>query len=248
MIVELKPICTRCADCQRLAEALRPNDDTLHESLGLDGGGALPGYWGDSLGAAGDLAVSLSDGAGRSSLKRAPRRAISNSAIARSINVWQFAAAVALGIVIAAALRTLVSGHPSRPRFISSAEPAREMVTRALGSGLIAKSVRLCSICRRSAAAVRRPESPDAEQLLSESYHRPTRHGQLLHRLPSCWKRDQESRKRRKSVWNTVAAPCHEARVAERFRAIADPAVTIDSAPTVRLRKPLVSRGLRCTA
>jgi hypothetical protein len=28
----------RCADCQRLAEALRPNDDTLRESIGLDEG------------------------------------------------------------------------------------------------------------------------------------------------------------------------------------------------------------------
>jgi hypothetical protein len=35
--------------------------------------------------------------------------------------VWQFVAAVTLGIVVAAALRTLASGHPSRPRFISSA-------------------------------------------------------------------------------------------------------------------------------
>ncbi len=111
----------RCVDCQRLAEALRPNDDSLHESVGLDEGGALPGYWGDPLGAAGDLAVSLTDSTGSPTLKQVRNRSMRSSQTKRNLNVWQFAAAVALGIVVAAALKILVAGHPSRSRFISSA-------------------------------------------------------------------------------------------------------------------------------
>jgi hypothetical protein len=112
----------RCPDCHRLAEALRPNDQGPHDSIGLNEGGALPGYWGEALGTAGDLAISLSDAGGKSSLKRLPRRSTRALPMSRNLNVWQFAAAVALGIVVAAALRTLVASHPARSNFFSTVE------------------------------------------------------------------------------------------------------------------------------
>src|SRR5262245_16871885 len=51
----------RCGDCRRLAEALRPSDELMQESIGLEEANALPGYWGNSLPAVSDLAVSLSE-------------------------------------------------------------------------------------------------------------------------------------------------------------------------------------------
>ncbi len=113
----------RCTDCQRLAEALRPNDDSLHELVGLDEGGALPGYWGEPLGSVGDLAISLTGASGKSGLKHLTPCAVQATRQARNLNVWQFSAAVALGIVVAAALRTLVAGHPARPLITATVEP-----------------------------------------------------------------------------------------------------------------------------
>jgi hypothetical protein len=39
-----------CYECARLAEALRPALDLLHESIPAEEGRDLPGYWGDLVG------------------------------------------------------------------------------------------------------------------------------------------------------------------------------------------------------
>ena len=105
-----------CPDCQRLAAALRPNDRGLQETIESEDTRALPGYWGNLLGSSSDLAISLTDTVGfprAQRLGRSPRQPASRG---NNLNIGQFAAAVALGIVLAAALRTLVTVHPPHAR------------------------------------------------------------------------------------------------------------------------------------
>jgi hypothetical protein len=104
-----------CPDCQRLAAALRPNDRLLQESIESDESHALPGYWGNSLGTSGDLAISLTDTVGYRRAQRQRSMQQQRSLDGKNLNVWQFTAAVALGIVLAAALRTLVTVHTPAP-------------------------------------------------------------------------------------------------------------------------------------
>jgi mono/diheme cytochrome c family protein len=97
-----------CAECHRLAEALRPNDAALRDATGEQEISALPGYWGDLVGVP---ARSTTDTVDFSRPKQMPRFR-SRRQLAKNLNVGQFAAAVALGIVLAAALRTLVTMTP----------------------------------------------------------------------------------------------------------------------------------------
>ena len=104
-----------CPDCQRLAAALRPNDRGLQETLESEDTRALPGYWGNLLGSSSDLAISLTDTVGYPRAQRlgiSPHQTFSRG---KNLNIGQFAAAVALGIVLAAALRTLVTVHAPMP-------------------------------------------------------------------------------------------------------------------------------------
>ena len=100
-----------CADCQRLAEALRPNSGLIQESIGIDESRVLPGYWGGSLPLSGDIAVSLDERSIQA--RRFPRTSRMPVRLVRSesLRLWQFAAAVALGIVLDGAFRTLISVH-----------------------------------------------------------------------------------------------------------------------------------------
>src|SRR5262245_608748 len=96
----------KCLECQRLAEALRPNDAALRDSTAEDETSSLPGYWGDLVAAP---TLPLKDTAGFRQPNRTAPLARSKRLVPRNLNVGQFAAAVALGIVLAAALRTLVA-------------------------------------------------------------------------------------------------------------------------------------------
>jgi hypothetical protein len=99
-----------CPECQRLAAALRPNERGSPDAVEPEESRHLPGYWGTSLESSGELAISLSDAV---SSPRAQRLGLQRQQVqmGKNLNVWQFAAAVALGIVLAAALRTLVTVH-----------------------------------------------------------------------------------------------------------------------------------------
>jgi hypothetical protein len=102
-----------CAECQRLAEALRPNDEHRPEAVAPEDTVSLPGYWGGPLHAVTRPLVSLAQNSGRARPQRstAPARVVSLRGY--RINLWQFTAAIALGIVMAAVLRTFVG--PSEP-------------------------------------------------------------------------------------------------------------------------------------
>jgi len=91
-----------------LAAALRPNERRSPDAVEPGESRQLPGYWGSSLEPSSDLAISLTDAV---SSPRARRLGLQRQQVqlAKNLNVWQFAAAVALGIVLAAALRTLVA-------------------------------------------------------------------------------------------------------------------------------------------
>jgi hypothetical protein len=55
-----------CADCWRLAEALRPSNDVFQESVPAIEGRDLPGYWGDARPAAATVARLASAAIGQS--------------------------------------------------------------------------------------------------------------------------------------------------------------------------------------
>jgi hypothetical protein len=114
-----------CVECHRLAEALRPNDAALRDSSGEQEISALPGYWGDLVSAP---TLSLKDTAGFRRPKRTARPRGAAVAPPKNLNVGQFAAAVALGIVFAAALRTLVTTAPAH----AARQPLPENVNSAV--------------------------------------------------------------------------------------------------------------------
>ena len=117
-----------CADCQRLAEALRPNTGLIQESVGLDESRVLPGYWGASLPLSGDLAVSLDErGIQHQGYRRASRMPI-RLVRSESLKLWQFAAAVALGIVLDGAFRTLISVHATEVPNATSRDPMSHLM------------------------------------------------------------------------------------------------------------------------
>lgn len=96
-----------CTQCQQLAEALRPSDEMLRHSIGSDESQSLPGYWGDSLGSHYDLVISPIRRVGYPRRRHIGSYSPSAGRFVRSLNLWQFTAAVALGIVLVAALGTL---------------------------------------------------------------------------------------------------------------------------------------------
>lgn len=102
-----------CTECRRLAEALRPSDEMLREPIGSDESQSLPGYWGDSLGTPNDLAISPTYRVGYQRRRYRGLRSTNAGRLARGINLWQFTAAVALGVFLAAALGTLEAGRHS---------------------------------------------------------------------------------------------------------------------------------------
>lgn len=104
-----------CPDCQKLAEALRPNDEHRPEAVAPEDTVSLPGYWGGPLHAVTRPIVSLAQSSGRTRpqpnkppVRPAPQRGY-------RINLWQFTAAIALGIVMAAVLRTFLGPSESSP-------------------------------------------------------------------------------------------------------------------------------------
>jgi hypothetical protein len=118
-----------CLDCQRLAEALRPNDENRPEAVAPEDTVSLPGYWGGPLDAEIHPILSLAKTAGKSQPRpkqthKTPRPE------QRRINFVHFAAAVALGIVVAAVIRTLIVGGE-----ISN----RNSVARPYGNGNMAE-------------------------------------------------------------------------------------------------------------
>jgi hypothetical protein len=117
-----------CADCQRLAEALRPNSGLIQESIGIDESRVLPGYWGGSLPLSGDIAVSVDERSIQA--RRFPRASRMPVRLVRSesLRLWQFAAAVALGIVLDGAFRTLISVHATEVPNATSRDPMSHLM------------------------------------------------------------------------------------------------------------------------
>ncbi|HEY2882381.1 MAG TPA: hypothetical protein VGJ15_08110 [Pirellulales bacterium] len=141
-----------CPECQRLAEALRPNSDSQPETIGLDDGQALPGYWGAAIPASGDLAVSLGDKSRQLQVEHCRRRS-KGSPNQANLHLWQFTAAVALGIVLAAALRTLMSPRSLQARSgieTPLADGARSYSQRNAGEMLALLDLK--PVCRESYA------------------------------------------------------------------------------------------------
>jgi hypothetical protein len=106
-----------CPDCQRLAEALRPNDENRPEAVAPEDSMSLPGYWGGPLRAEARPVVSLTPRTGQTRPQSKSLPARLPAARGRRISIWQFLSAVALGIVMAAVLRTLVG--PATPAVCS---------------------------------------------------------------------------------------------------------------------------------
>ncbi|MCC7085035.1 MAG: hypothetical protein IT427_08515 [Pirellulales bacterium] len=103
-----------CADCQRLAEALRPNDEDRPEAVAPEDTMSLPGYWGAPLYAELRPILSLKQPVGQprpQSMCPPPKKSALSG---RHLNLLHFSAAIVLGIFVAAILRTLV-GTPDRP-------------------------------------------------------------------------------------------------------------------------------------
>ncbi len=126
----------RCAECRRLAEALRPaarlKDERglrapemigrmVEEIVGAEERRMLPGYWGDAGSEeAGALLARFSDGdrpgAGSAgptsiagSMARGPRTASASRGVFRHPRIWIMGAAVALGLALGASFRYLGS-------------------------------------------------------------------------------------------------------------------------------------------
>jgi hypothetical protein len=144
-----------CPDCQRLAAALRPNERGPHDA---DESHALPGYWGNSLEPAGDLAISLSNAIGSPRARRLGFSRQQQAHFGKNLSVWQFAAAVALGIVLAATLRTLVTVHT--PNSVGG-DPGIGAIMYATGQrqAQLEEAHWARRSCRRATAAIKLPSS-----------------------------------------------------------------------------------------
>jgi hypothetical protein len=100
-----------CLDCQRLAEALRPNDENRPEAVAPEDTVSLPGYWGGPLDAASYPMLSLAQTAGQTPLQPRPKGTKkTRQTHPQRIKIGHFMAAVVLGIVVAAIVRTLIVG------------------------------------------------------------------------------------------------------------------------------------------
>jgi hypothetical protein len=149
-----------CTDCQRLAAALRPNSESKSEVVGLDDGQALPGYWGDALPSTSELAVSLRDQSRQLQVERRRRRSVRRPS-QTNLHLWQFTAAVALGIVLAAALRSLVSPHVQSTKYGSEsplADGVRSFSQR--DSGEMLALLDLKPVCRGGSPGTTLPLDP----------------------------------------------------------------------------------------
>jgi len=101
-----------CDSCSRLAEALRPAVELLHEAIVDDEAEALPGYsgrlafeempWSDA-----DSSESGDSKTGRLAIQRRPmlRRAVLGDG--KTQRLWRFAAAMALGVMLALGLNAM---------------------------------------------------------------------------------------------------------------------------------------------
>jgi hypothetical protein len=151
-----------CLDCQRLAEALRPNDENRPEAVAPEDTVSLPGYWGGPLDAEIHPILSLAKTAGKSQLQ--PKRTQSARKPQRqSINLIHFAAAVILGIVVAAVVRTLIVGTELPPRNTTSRPVGND------GGGLHAPFANQAGRNDRSIACLRYAIDPDRLSIDRES-------------------------------------------------------------------------------
>jgi hypothetical protein len=128
-----------CLDCQRLAEALRPNDENRPEAVAPEDTVSLPGYWGGPLDAEIHPILSLAKTAGQPQPKRTKK---TRQTQRQRLNLGHFAAAVLLGIVVAAVIRTLIVGSEFSPQTIPagclrhSIDPEYLLADRESGSSL----------------------------------------------------------------------------------------------------------------
>ncbi len=143
-----------CPECQRLAAALRPNERGSPDAVEPEESRQLPGYWGNSLESSGELAISLTDAVSspRAQQLRLQRQQVQ---LGKNLNVWQFAAAVALGIVLAAALRTLVTVHTPTA---SAADPGLGVLMMAPATRQAQRAEALLALCDLNPMC--RPQKP----------------------------------------------------------------------------------------
>jgi hypothetical protein len=108
-----------CAECRRIAEALRPSDKLLRESVGIDEGHSLPGYWGDPSILPNQSGISISGQTRLARVQRVSGAMRTRNSVA-NLNGWQFATAVAVGIVFASAVRSLIPAQNPPPRSLDA--------------------------------------------------------------------------------------------------------------------------------
>ena len=96
-----------CDDCRRLAEALRPAVELLHEAIVDDETESLPGYSGRLAFEGTPWSDTGEPEAGRLAIQRRPmlRRAVLGGGKAQRL--WRFAAAAALGVMLALGLNAM---------------------------------------------------------------------------------------------------------------------------------------------
>jgi hypothetical protein len=89
----------RCADCRRLAGALQPSFESMAEGVSPDESTNLPGYWGELFVAPQRRSTARTRQVKRAALRKEVRRR--PTPVVRSpSNVWRFAAAMVLGVVL----------------------------------------------------------------------------------------------------------------------------------------------------
>ncbi|HTQ40737.1 MAG TPA: hypothetical protein VMJ32_17075 [Pirellulales bacterium] len=98
----------------------------LRESIGPDECQELPGYWSDSLGAPRDLAISLAHPTGDRRFRLLGGQPPATARFTQRLNLWQFMAAVVLGVVLVAALQAVVTNHDT-PRMAAVARSAEKI-------------------------------------------------------------------------------------------------------------------------
>ncbi len=89
-----------CADCRRLAEALRPALELFQEAINPEESRDLPGYW---CAVATDRVQPVVTSAKESQPRRAARRAWSETPVVKNFSqlaVWRLAAALLLGVTV----------------------------------------------------------------------------------------------------------------------------------------------------
>jgi hypothetical protein len=141
----------RCPDCARLAEALRPSVDD-QESIAAEESADLPGYWSESPLTGGELALSLT----RHSIPPAaaqPAPAAAGRSALGAMPIWGFAIAVCLGILLHAAMRSLVDAQRDAAPAISGSAaglpPSIERVATGRARHVRLSLLGLPAVCRQ---------------------------------------------------------------------------------------------------